>query len=288
MDSTESLELALVAFASVRTPGRISSLLRSSGRKGLREIWGSADASLQDRLRSEAAELRDQQTGVLFYGDEDYPDSLVRNQRPVAPILFYRGDPRMFTAPGVGMCGSRRASDLGLKAARACGEEVSERGMTVVSGYAKGVDTETHLAALRGGGRTVIVLAEGFNHFTVKKTFAEDFDPSRILLVSQFPPTQSWGAYAAMSRNEVIFGLGEALVVIEAGERGGTLAAGQGALKSGKAVFVLDFGEETPPGNRALLRAGGRAVGSRKDLGRALQSLESTMPIETVQRRLPI
>ena len=76
-----------------------------------------------------------------------------------------------------------------------------------------------------------------------------------------------------MARNHLIFGLGRALVVIEAGEKGGTLAAGRDALKRGRPVFVLNFDDKTPPGNRLLIDAGARPVSSRHELGRALDAL---------------
>jgi DNA processing protein len=118
--------------------------------------------------------------------DQQFPASLVVKGRPVVPGLFCMGDLRSLNAAAAGMCGSRQATPLGLKAARACGEEVSVRGLTVVSGYAKGVDTQTHLAALDQGGTTVIVLAEGINHFRIKREFAKSYDPERILVISQF------------------------------------------------------------------------------------------------------
>jgi DNA processing protein len=135
------------------------------------------------------------------------------------------------------------------------------------------VDTQTHLAALEQGGATVIVLAEGINHFRVKRDFTAHYDPQRVLVVSQFHPAQPWASYAAMARNHLIFGLGKALVVIEAGDKGGTLAAGRDALRRGRPVFVLNFDDDTPAGNRMLIDAGAHPISSRHDLGRALDAL---------------
>jgi DNA processing protein len=267
------LELALVAFACHKTPARMANMIADEGRAGLARDWDALADSLKENLADQASRLRADGVGVVLLGDRDYPESLLRAGRTVAPVIFFWGNRDLLGATGVGMCGSRAVSDLGLRAARACGEEVSARGLVVISGYAKGVDTETHLAALRGGGRTVIVLAEGMNHFRIKKTFAADFDPARVLVLSQFPPSQPWGAYAAMARNHIIFGMGKALVVIEAGERGGTLAAGQEALKAHKPVLVLDFGDETPAGNKILLATGGTAVGGRPELMDALDAV---------------
>ena len=275
MDEPKAFEAnlrALVAFERHRTPGRVTAALL--GGSGLADLDDeSCDDEYRDRLNRQAIDLTERGVVAINADDPRYPNSLVVKGRPVVPTLFCLGDLNLLTAAGAGMCGSRKATDLGLRAARACGEEVSLRGLVVVSGYAKGVDTQTHLAALHHGGATVIVLAEGINRFRVKSEFVNSYDPQRVLVVSQFHPAQPWASYAAMARNHLIFGLGRALVVIEAGERGGTLAAGRDALKRGRPVFVLNFGDQTPPGNRILINAGAQPVGSRHELGEALDAL---------------
>ncbi|WP_299535703.1 DNA-processing protein DprA [uncultured Streptomyces sp.] len=267
---SDSIFLALVAFETVRTPARIDAVLREEGLPGLEELAVGLDDATTRACRQKAAELADRGIYAVLRGEASYPEMLIHKGKASAPVLFCYGNSKLLEADGVGMCGSRAVSDLGLKAAVACGEEVSSRGLSVISGYAKGVDTATHLAALRVGGSTVIVLAEGFDHFRIKKAFAEDFDRDRVLVVSQFPPTQPWLTHAAMTRNRIIFGLGRALVVVEAGERGGTLAAGEGAIRMGRTVLVLNFGNDTPAGNRILLEKGGFPIPSREALGRIL------------------
>jgi DNA processing protein len=263
--------LALVAFHVAKTPARIDEVLRLRGRTGLEELIDRLDTSEIAMLESGASKLAGKEICPVMRGDAEYPDRLVYKDRTSSPILYCMGNLDLLTHDGVGMCGSRSATDLGLRAAAECGEEASRRNLTVISGYAKGVDTATHLAALRAGGNTVIVLAEGFDHFRVKGSFREQFDLNRILVISQFPPSQPWQAHAAMTRNRIIFGLGRALIVVEAGERGGTLAAGEGALRMGRQVFVLNFGQDTPAGNIMLLRKGGISVRSREELGRMLE-----------------
>lgn len=266
----ELLFLALSAFQTARTPARIDAVLREKGLAGLEGLAQGMDASAIEECREKANQLSGQGVYATVRGDDSFPQSLIHNDKCSAPVLFCYGNPELLSRDGIGMCGSRAVTDLGLRAATDCGEEVSSRGLSVISGYAKGVDTATHLAALRSGGSTVIVLAEGFDHFKVKKTFAEEFDLNRVLVVSQFSPSQPWLAHAAMARNRVIYGMGHALVVVEAGERGGTLAAGEGAIRLGRPVFVLNFGEDTPVGNRILLEKGGYPVPSREALGRIL------------------
>jgi DNA processing protein len=140
----------------------------------------------------------------------------------------------------------------------------------VVSGYAKGVDTASHLAALDAGGTTIAVLAEGLDHFRLKKAYREllsaDSVERKMLILSQFPPAQRWSAGAAMTRNQVIVGLSQALVVVEAGETGGTLKAGETALRGKRRVLVLGGPNGAPRGNEQLIAAGARQVLNRVEL----------------------
>lgn len=279
--AVHTLELALAGFAELRTPGQITRALRAGGLGALEDALLALSATARSEIEVKADEMSRDGIGAVIFRADDFPDILVKNDRPVAPILFYRGNKDLLYADGVGMCGSRHVSAKGLEAAGRCGELVTHKGMSVVSGYAAGVDTATHLAALRNGGRTVIVLAEGFNHFRVKKNFADDFDWERTLVVSQFPPGQTWQAHAAMARNGIIFGLSKALLVIEAGERGGTLAAGEGALQLGRPVLAVDFGEDTPMGNRILIGKGAVAIRTTAELSEALDHVHAaTSPVD--------
>ncbi|MDQ0731789.1 DNA-processing protein DprA [Arthrobacter sp. B1I2] len=269
----QSLTIALAAFAVLGSPGRITKALQDGGRSAILQATSHLNSEQRADLEHTAERLADEGIQVVMYGDRGYPESLVINGKPIAPIPFYKGNSELFHRPSIGMCGSRNVSELGLKPANSCGVEVANNSMVVVSGYAKGVDTATHLAALESAGARVIVLAEGFDHFRIKQEFKSHFDWRRTLVVSQFAPSQPWKAFAAMARNGIIFGLARALVVIEAGERGGTLAAGEGAMKLGRPVLVLDFGDSTPAGNFKLLNKGARPVHSVNDLRFVLREL---------------
>ena len=274
MTATTTLIHALSAFEVPRTPGRISAALRAGGEAALREAFDGLDPATRVDVEAKALAMENDGIGAVIYGNDDFPPSLVQDGKPLMPIIFYKGNRDLFYADGVGMCGSRHVSQQGLIAAERCGVAVSQHNLTIVSGYAQGVDTATHLAALRSGGRTVIVLAEGIDFFRIKREFAKDFDPDRTLVLSQFAPTQTWQAHAAMARNAIIYGLSKALVVIEAGEKGGTFAAGEGAMKIGRPVFVVAFSDSMPEGNQKLLKGGATPVSNAKELQLALDAIE--------------
>ncbi|MEU5258627.1 DNA-processing protein DprA [Amycolatopsis sp. NPDC021455] len=272
--SVRELVFALLAPRAAGGPRRAAKVLLQSGRRSLEEVAGELPYEEQVAAAELADGLLSQGVGVLFCDDPAYPDRL-RVAPGAPPVLYHRGPIELLNRSSIGVCGSRNAGTEGLRAARACGEEAAALGVVVVSGYAKGVDTEAHTAALTAGGGTVAVLAEGILDFRLKQAYRDLPDEAlrRLLVVSQFPPKQRWTAGAAMTRNQVIVGLGDAVVAVEAGKTGGTLRAGEVALQSGKRLWVLGFPGEDPPGNKALLAAGGSRIASRTALRAKLQDL---------------
>jgi DNA processing protein len=262
----QRLRGAIAAFEFFGTPGRLAAAVRGGANEALQRADRDLSGEARIRADSAAASLAGIGVGVVVNGDAEYPRGLTELPSP-PPVLFYLGNLGILDGPAVGMCGSRTASEAGIRAARLCGAAVARQGLAIISGYARGVDTETHLAALAAGGKTVVVLAEGFAHFSVKQAFGDQFDLDRVLVLSQFPPRQTWHVGAAMTRNGVIAALGRALVVIEARERGGTLDAGLRALSINRPVLALEFESgATPAGNSELIRQGAIPIRRPADL----------------------
>lgn len=272
MEPVTAVRLAVAGVRYGKGDGRLATQARGAGITAFVEVFEELSQVDRDQVSAEAEALTADGVSAVLLGSGDYPASLaaVRN---APPCLFYRGPVDLLHGPGIGMCGSRDASPEGLRAAEACGEVAADQGITVVSGHARGVDMSTHVSSLAAGGTTVIVLPEGISNFRVRRgPFAESWDPARALVVSQFSPSRPWSAASAMVRNSVIIGLSKALVVVEAQDRGGTLAAGKKALELKRRVLALEFAEN-PRGNAILLQRGAIAVRSRTELAEYLQQL---------------
>jgi len=195
--------------------------------------------------------------------DPNYPDQLAGIFGSLAPPdLWLMGNSTLLQAKSVGFCGSRHASERGLEVAADCARQLSHAGAVVVSGYAPGVDMASHEAALANQGKTIVVLAEGIDHFRVKKAVKAIWDWDRVLVLSQFSREAVWRADRAMERNKVIVALSDAVIVLEAREQGGTLNAGYNALDMGKPLYVAMYDEMngSREGNQRLLRDGGRPL----------------------------
>lgn len=275
MDTLACLELALAVTRSGAGRG-LARRVQQEGIAALVNEFESLPAEQANTIRQEAARLESRGVGALIRGSRGYPDILARVS-DAPPVLFYSGQLNLLAKRAIGICGSRNVSDTGLQAATICGELASSLGIVSVSGYARGVDTTTHVASLRSGGDTIIVIPEGIDHFKVKRNLVQEvWDESRTLILSQFAPRQPWSAGGAMARNTVIIGLSMALVVVDAGEKGGTLAAGQKALNIGRRVLALEF-NETPIGNRMLIDRGAVSVRNKLELATLLDELRSVV-----------
>jgi DNA processing protein len=274
-DNILRLQAAVALFQELKTPAKVAKYLNGDAPSMALEFMSTMAPELLETVVTIAFELESRGIDVIFDTEPEYPSQLLR-LHDAPKVLFVWGNRSLLRSASIGMCGSRKASERGLAAARKCGGAIASRGLAIVSGYATGVDTETHLGALQVGGDTIIILAEGIMHFKRKRSFAEvPFDGSHVLAVSQFAPAQPWNVGAAMTRNAMIYGLGKALVVIEAGESGGTFQAGVGALRANKPVLALGFESETPRGNAILIERGAIEVRTSMQLGNIIDVIHS-------------
>lgn len=212
-------------------------------------------AATIDRL--ESADIR-----LLPVTSDAYPRYLREKQRSMMPpLLMVRGKADLLGPNCIAFAGARKVSARGLEVTRALVNAAVGQEFTVVSGGAAGTDIEAHGEAIASGGSTIVVLAEG-----ICTARAGQFDmlleTGRAALVSTYLPDDPWEAWRAMERNRTILGLCDRLVVIEAGARGGTIAAGREALDAEVPTWVLDHAD--PPkaaaGNRSLIELGGRPI----------------------------
>ena len=213
---------------------------------------------------------------------ELYPSSLRTIPDPPA-ILFCRGSIESVQAtPAVAVIGSRRCSMYGRKSARSIASALAAAGACVVSGLARGIDGEAHRGALEAGGATCAVFAGGLDtvYPPEHRSLAE-----RILaggcLISEYPPGCKPARYTFAERNRIISGLASAVVVVEAGERSGTLITVGTALDQGREVYAVpgEMGRSTSRGTNRLLRDGAGIVLSPEELLGDLGLVRAPSPV---------
>jgi DNA processing protein len=171
--------------------------------------------------------------------DHGYPANL-RLIPNLPPFLFYRGELREEDARSVAVVGTRQASDVGIDRAIRMARMLAERGVTVISGLARGIDTAAHHAALAAGARTIAVFGTGITQCypAENRSLAEEITASGAL-VSQFWPTRPPGRDTFPRRNVVTSGISQGTVVIEAGSTSGAKMQARLAIEHGKKVFLI-------------------------------------------------
>lgn len=201
--------------------------------------------------------------------------------------LDHTGNFKLVGEPAVGICGSRNADEKAIELARRFGEIVAEQGLVLVSGNARGVDDAAQLGALEAGGRVISVLAEGLSGWLPRATYRKLITAENYVAVSEFPSDARWQTWRAMQRNGTIIELSRALVVVQAGEKGGTWAAGMECLKRGKPLLVVQR-QESPEteGNARLIQRGGLPVSTTRRLKSSLEKLRRGEPLGGEQQAL--
>lgn len=210
------------------------------------------------------------------------------------PSLAGYGPENLLSTKGISLCGSRAAGDTGLEFARAVGSFAAEYGLSLVSGYAKGVDLAGHVACVKSGGYTIAVLAEGVGQFRLRRELQSlDDIEHHLTVVSEFEDNARWTVWRAMQRNTTICELGQVLVAVDPGEKGGTLDAVKKAVKRRMPVIIAWSDADADRDHLAKLNLGGVSfVDSEpkllEELQDALNRQEGGKPPEQLQMTLPV
>jgi DNA processing protein len=208
----------------------------------------------------------------------DYPAGLLDLEDP--PPLYVRGETS--TAPAVAVVGTRRCTRYGVGLAEAFGTALSRAGWTTVSGLARGIDAAAHRGTLRGPGEAVAVLGSGVDVIYP----AENADLYHSILggrgavMSEYPPGTRPDRWRFPARNRLIAAIASAVVVVEAGEKGGALITARLAAESGRPVLVVpgDVDRPASAGCNRLIRDGAHPVLGVDDLIEELELILGAPP----------
>lgn len=217
----------------------------------------------EDQARVGAAGLT-----VIVWGDDEYPTRL-RAIHSAPPVLYVRGALEPEDEAAVAIVGSRRATAYGEEMAGELARELGRRGLTIVSGLARGIDAAAHRGALEVGARTVAVLGNGLDQTypPEHRDLAADVAGSGALL-SEFPLGTAPLRPHFPRRNRIISGLSLGVVVVEAGVESGALITANHALEQGRDVFAVPgrVHARYSEGCNRLIKAGAKLVETWEDV----------------------
>lgn len=211
---------------------------------------------------------------IVLEGSPEYPAALC-DISDAPPILWAIGSLDLLKRPMVAMVGARNASSLGTRMAKKLAEELAAQGITVVSGLARGIDAAAHLGALAGG--TVAVQAGGVDviYPVENAKLADDIAKSGLRL-SEMPMGLQPQARHFPARNRIISGLAQAVIVVEAAAKSGSLITARNALDQGRDVFAVPGHpfDARAWGCNMLIRDGATLVRGANDVLEAIKTTE--------------
>lgn len=244
------------------------------------ESWGKLHFIRQDWLQNFQAQLwrqgawqewllsRKLNLGVLLYVNDLYPARL--KEIPDAPLYLYcKGDPNLLQQPCLAMVGSRHCSQHGARLAYQLAMELSRSGLSVVSGFAQGIDSQAHHGGLQGPGGSIAVLGTGLDltYPAGNRELYLKLEQNGLLL-TEFAPGTPPEAHNFPRRNRIISALSLGVLVVEAAQRSGSLITAGMALEQGREIFAVpgypDFA--LTAGSNELLKQGAVLVRTGQDV----------------------
>jgi len=242
-----------------------------------------ADSLLsEDKLRESAEIIRmSEKKGIRIIpmDDEEYPELLRYIQDPPL-VLYVKGV--IPKGLGLGIVGSRKATGYGMNTAFRLASELAEEGFIIVSGMARGIDTAAHTGALHAGGQTMAVLGCGPDQaYPPENRGLMDRIARNGAVISEYPPGVKPQTYHFPVRNRVISGICIGVLVVEAGQKSGSLITAQAALEQGREVFAIpgNINHHTSMGTNRLIREGAKLVLSIQDILEEIPWSLSALPV---------
>ncbi|HYF83068.1 MAG TPA: DNA-processing protein DprA [Clostridia bacterium] len=210
------------------------------------------------------------ENGIKVYTihDDEYPENL-KNIYDPPPVLYVKGELIKEDGLAVGIVGSRKASDYGLKAAQRIASRLAELGITIVSGMALGIDSAAHKGALMSKGRTIAVFGCGLKYVYPMSNYnlSNEILKSGALISEYLFDTEPFPAQFP-ARNRIISGMSLGVIVVEAGEKSGSLITADFALEQGREVFAVpgNISSPTSRGTNTLIKNGAKLVSRIEDI----------------------
>jgi DNA processing protein len=225
--------------------------------------YSNFDYGTQQVNKAKQAEI-----DIIDFWDERYPENLKRIYDPPA-FIFVEGTLAMQDKYAIAVVGTRIPTSYGKLVAEKIAKELTQKGLVIVSGLARGIDTISHWAAVQSGGRTIAVMGSGLDHVYPgeNRKLAEKIIEQGAL-ISEVPMGTKPDAVNFPKRNRIISGLALGTVVVEAGLKSGALLTANYALEQNREIFAVPGNINSPKSNgtNQIIKDGAKLISSANDV----------------------
>lgn len=206
---------------------------------------------------------------TIYQAQFNYPERLSKIYAPPTKMHLL-GDETILDQPSIAIIGCREASDYGKKIAFRFSYELAKNGIVIISGLARGIDSQAHLGAVKANGKTIAVLGSGFGHIypAENKGLCKEIIQKGGAIITEYEPNMRPLPMNFPARNRIISGLSNGVLVVEAKEKSGTLITVDYALDQGRDVFIIpgNITSNNSYGTNELIKQGAKLVTKVEDI----------------------
>jgi len=242
--------------------------LEASGMRAV-SAQSLATGKSMELAQEEMAKAADVKARIISLSDPEYPTRLKEIYDPPV-ILFVKGNVEILSQPGIAMVGTRHPTPYGMGMAERLGTDLANRGLVIISGMARGVDTASHRGAIAAKGKTVAVLGTGIDVMYPKENtrLADQILALGGALISEFPVGTAPTPQNFPIRNRIISGMSIGVLVVEAAEYSGTRITSRCALEQNRDVYAVpgNVTNKNSWGPNTLIKQGAKLVATWEDV----------------------
>lgn len=287
----QTIQRLLAAFGSAQraldaTPEELTQIEGLPSNVSQRVIRGKSRVSVGQELEL----IEAHNCHLVTVNDSAYP-MLLKEIADPPPLLYVRGKLGQPEAPSITIVGTRSPTNYGKTISRQLSQQLAENGVTVVSGFARGIDTCAHQGAIQANGRTIAVLGNGLSQIypDENKDLAEEIMESGAL-ISEFPMSVPPFPKNFPRRNRLVSGMSSGTVVVEASVRSGSLITARHAAEQGREVFAVPgqiFSKQSK-GSHQLINQGAKLINAVDDIWEAFPDRRLTPTLTSSPAQLPL
>jgi DNA processing protein len=238
---------------------------------GMRVVSAQALATgkSMEMAQDEMARAVQAKAAIISLSSAEYPPRLREIYDPPV-ILFVKGSVELLSKPGIAMVGTRHPTPYGTGMAERLATDLSARGLVIISGMARGIDTASHRGAIAAKGKTIAVLGTGIDVFYPKENtrLAEQILALGGAMITEFPIGTSPTPQNFPIRNRIISGMSAGVLVVEAAEYSGTRITSRCALEQNRDVYAVpgNVTNKNSWGPNTLIKQGAKLVATWEDV----------------------
>ncbi|HUB03003.1 MAG TPA: DNA-processing protein DprA [Terriglobales bacterium] len=254
---------------------------------GMRAVSAQAIATGKslELAQDELAKAAVAKARIISLSDPEYPARLKEVYDPPV-VLFVKGDVALLSQPGIAMVGTRHPTPYGTGMAERLATDLASRGLVIISGLARGIDTASHRGAIAAKGKTIAVLGTGIDISYPKENtrLSEQILALGGALISEFPVGTSPTPQNFPIRNRIISGMSAGVLVVEAAEYSGTRITSRCALEQNRDVYAVpgNVTNKNSWGPNTLIKQGAKLVATWEDVWEELPT-DIQVALQSVQ-----